>query len=120
MLEGLRQEILLPAPRVSSPPGDNRFFGCWQIGGAKDAFEDGDAATHDHVVGHVLHDGGGLPSHKGEQHRCLIEMLVFLVLFSCSHLVQVPEKEELSPACGGAANVTKKVAVVVPEDSVEA
>ena len=45
---------------------------------------------------------------------------VFFVLFSCSHLVQVPEKEELSPACGGAANVTKKVAVVVPEDSVEA
>ena len=89
--------IWLPAPRISSPPGDNRFFGRWHIGGAKDAFEDGNAATHDHVVRHVLHDGGGLPSHKGEQHRCLVEVLVFFWFFSLALTLYRFQKRKSSP-----------------------
>ena len=52
-----------PAPGISSPSSDDRLFGRWHIGSAKDAFEDGNAATHNDVVGDILHDRCSLTGH---------------------------------------------------------
>ena len=63
-------------------------------------FEYGDAAADDDVIGDVLHDGGGLTRHQGQQHR---------------RLVQVPEQEQLAPAGRGGADMTEQVGGAVPE-----
>ena len=63
-------------------PGDDGFFGSWHCRVAEDAFENGDATTHDDVIRDVLHDGGGFTGHQSQQDWSL---------------VQVPEKKELTP-----------------------
>ena len=69
------------------------------------SFEYGDAAADNDVIGDVLHDGGGLTRHQGQQHR---------------RLVQVPEQEQLAPAGRGGADMTEQVGGAVPEYPVKA
>ena len=68
-------------------------------------FEYGDAAADDDVIGDVLHDGGSLTRHKGQQYR---------------RLVQVPEQEQLAPAGRRRAHVAEQVGGAVPEYPVKA
>ena len=57
------RSVEAPAPGISTPSGNNSLFWCWHIGGAKDAFEDGNAATHNDVVRDILHDSCSLTCH---------------------------------------------------------
>jgi hypothetical protein len=64
-----------------SEPGDNGFFGSWYCRVAEDAFENGDAASDDDIIGYIFHDGRSFASHKGQED---------------GSLVQVPEEEKLT------------------------
>lgn len=41
----------------------------WHSAASKNPFENGEAASNDHVVADVLHDASGLASHQSEQDR---------------------------------------------------
>lgn len=41
----------------------------WHSAASKYSFENGQAASDDHVVADVLHDAGGLPGHQSEKDR---------------------------------------------------
>ena len=56
------------------------------------------------IIRDILHDGSRLPCHQSQQHWSF---------------VQVPEEEEFTTRCSGAADMSKQVAGVVPEDTVE-
>ena len=80
------------SPRISAPSGDDGLLRRRHVGVAEDAFENGDAATDNDVIGDVLHDRGGLAGDKGQQY---------------GGLVQVPEQKKLSPAEKTETNVRK-------------
>lgn len=39
----------------------------WHGAASKNPFENGKAASHNHVIADVLHDASGLASHQGQQ-----------------------------------------------------
>ena len=67
--------IEVPAPWVSSPSSHNSLLWRWYIGSAEDAFQDGNAAANDDVVGDILHDGSSFSGNQGEQYRSLKEKM---------------------------------------------
>ena len=76
----------------------------WHSVVAKDTFEDSNGASYNDVIADVLHDGGRLPSHQGEQYRCL---------------VKIPEEEQLPSTGSRAAYMAKQVCVGVPKHTVK-
>ena len=52
-------------------PGDHGLLGLRHGTVAEDPLQHGDAASHNHVVAYVLHNGRTLACDKGQQHRRL-------------------------------------------------